>query len=515
MNPRFLQIAIFITGCAGIVAEYVLSTLATYLLGNGVFQWAMVMSLMLFAMGIGSRLSRYIRFNLFDSFLLAEFVLSILCALSAVVSYSVAAHISQPSTAIIIYIHSMLIGCLIGMEIPLVTRINEQYASLRVNISSIMEKDYFGALVGGVFFVFVALPYLGMTYTPVVLGSINFIVASMLIFGYFKILKRKRIIIVSGVLSLVIIVLIFAFAKPVILFSEQKKYSDKIIYYEQTRYQKIVMTRWKNNVWLYLNGQEQFSTYDEQRYHEPLVHPAMNLSGSRERVLVMGGGDGLAVREILKYKDVKKIDLVDLDEKMTDLAKNHPVLTSINQGSMNSPKLNIHNSDGLSFLENNNEIYNVIIIDFPDPDTMDLMHLYSRHFYKMIKKHLASDGIFVTQASSPFFSPYAFLSIRKTIDASGFISIPYHQHIATMGDWGWVIASGEKRFNNHKNFKKAFRAIDLKDLDSRFINEDILDSMLVFGKDVFSKIDMDRIKINTKTNPVLYQYYTRGRWEIY
>ncbi len=510
MNPFFLQTAVFITGCAGIVAEYVLSTLATYLLGNSVFQWTMIMSLMLFAMGIGSRASRYLKDSLFDYFLMAECLLSVLCALSAIVSYSVAAHVTSSSTSIVIYIHSMFIGALIGMEIPLVTRINDNYTSLRVNISSVMEKDYYGALLGGIFFVFIALPYFGLTYTPAVLGSINLIVALMLITGYFNLLKFKKIIVSSVFGALIILVIIFLSAKNVIMYSEQKKYTDKIIYQEQTKFQKIVITQWKNNYWLYLNGQEQFSTYDEQRYHESLVHPAVNCFYNCENVLILGGGDGLAAREVLKYKNIKKIDLVDLDPKMTELAKTHPVLTAINKGSMNSEKINIINSDGLKYLEDSEKFYDVIIIDFPDPDTMDLMHLYSRHFYEMVKKSLSKGGIFVTQASSPYFTPRVFLSIEKTIQSAGFETVKYHQGIPTMGDWGFICGAV-----NEGNLQKKFEKINFSGIQTRFLNNEILNASLVFGKDVFEGIDKKDIRINTKNNPVLYKYYNKGRWEIY
>ena len=514
MSPIFLQTAIFITGCAGIVAEYVLSTLATYLLGNGVFQWTMVMSLMLFAMGLGSRVSRYLKDDLFDFFLLSEFCLSVLCSLAAVVSYSVAAYVDHSFTALIIYTHSMLIGMFIGMEIPLVTRINDNYTSLRINISSVMEKDYYGALIGGVFFVFIALPYFGMTYTPVILGTINFFVALMLILTYYPLIKYKKIVLFFSMLSVVSIVMIFLFSKSVILYSEQKQYTDKIIFAEQTKYQKIVMTRWKNNVWLYLNGQEQFSTYDEQRYHESLVHPVMKLASSRENILILGGGDGLAAREVLKYKDVKSIDLVDLDPAMTNLAKNYPVLTEINKGSMNDKKLHISNDDALNFIKNTNKLYNIIIADFPDPDTMDLMHLYSKIFYSNVKKHLAKGGVFVTQACSPFFSPRVFLSIRKTIASAGMSTLKYHQQIATMGDWGWVIAV-DSAWMDEDRLKNKFINIDISDIPTRFLTKDILDGMIKFAKDVFFGIKTDKIKINTMNNPVLYQYYNKGRWDIY
>jgi len=331
-QSRILKICIFATGCAGIVAEFVLSTLASYLLGNPILQWTILMSLMLFAMGLGCRISKYILNNLLDKFIFLEFTLSILCGVSVALCYWSSTF--TKSTGIFIYAFSILIGLLIGAEIPLVTRMNESYEELRVNISSVMEKDYYGALVGGVLFAFFALPYLGLTYTPIALGIINFLVASILFWKFKHLLHYKKAIQISF-WSITAFFLIFIFVvKPVILYSEQKKYKDRIIFEQQTSYQKIVITQWKDKYWLFINGNEQFSTFDEEKYHEPLIHPAMSLSGQRKDILVLGGGEGLAVREIIKYKDVEKVTVVDLDPVMTELAKHNPIITKINQNAM-------------------------------------------------------------------------------------------------------------------------------------------------------------------------------------
>ncbi|MBW1898773.1 MAG: spermidine synthase, partial [Deltaproteobacteria bacterium] len=203
----------------------------------------------------------------------------------------------------------------------------------------------------------------------------------------------------------------------------------------QTPYQKIVMTQLKKFYWLYINGQEQFSTFDEEKYHEPLVHPAMMLSHNPGTVLVLGGGDGLALREILKHDSLESVTLVDLDPAMTDLAKTHSVLKMINSSSMSHPKVRVLNDDAARFLENDTNRYGAIIIDLPDPDTIDLMHVYSGDFYRMVHRHLIKGGIMVTQATSPYFSRKAFLCILKTIRTSGFAVLPYHNQIPTMGEW--------------------------------------------------------------------------------
>lgn len=514
-SPRiglFLKIALFATGCAGIVAEFVLSTLATYLLGNAIVQWTVVMSLMLFAMGLGSRMSRHFHKDLLDGFILIEFSLSILCAVSAELAYGISPWTEY--TAMVIYAQALIIGSLIGLEIPLVIRLNQVYEKLRINISEVMEKDYYGALLGGFAFAFIALPYLGLTYTPIVLGATNFLVASLLLWGFFPLIVKKwRLGLCFGG-SLILLITITLAARPVIQYGEQQKYRDRVIYAEQTPYQKIVMTQWKDYYWLFINGQEQFSTYDEERYHEPLVHPAMSLSGSRRDVLILGGGDGLALREVLKYKDVTHVILVDIDAAMTELARRHPVLLSVNRESFADPRVTVVNGDAAAFLRENEKLYGVIISDLPDPDTIDLMQVYSETFYRMIHRHLARGGIMVTQAGSPYFTRQSFQCILKTVKAAGFSALAYHNQIPTMGEWGWVMGA-RKEDISEPALKKRMMTQTFSDIDTRFLNQDAAISMVHFGKGVLDEALMQQIKINTEINPVLYRYYLKGTWGVY
>jgi spermidine synthase len=509
---RILKIAVFATGCAGIVAEFVLSTLATYLLGNAIFQWTIVMSLMLFAMGLGSRLSRLFHTRLLDAFILIEFCLSILCAVSSTLAYGLAAHTHY--TGLVIYTQSFVIGTLIGLEIPLVTRINQAYESLRTNISGVMEKDYYGALFGGLGFAFFALPYLGLTYTPILLGGVNFLVATLLLWRLYYFLQRKAPLLLASISTLTILLLLCAFSKPIIRYGEQRKYRDKVIYSAQTSYQKIVMTRWRSFYWLYVNGQEQFSTFDEEKYHEPLVHPAMRLSPDPRHVVILGGGDGLALREVLKHGAVRSVDLVDIDPVMTDLAKTHPVLLTINQGALNSPKVRVINEDAAAFMTRSPKMYGVIIIDLPDPDSIELMHVYSDTFYRLLNRRLIRGGILAAQATSPYFSKQAFLCILKTVESAGFAAIPYHNQIPTMGEWGWVVA-GKTLDVDRAELKRRLVAENFAGIPTRFLNRDAMISMIHFGKGVLDDDSIRSVKINTEFDPVLYRYYMAGSWEMY
>ena len=506
-----LMAAIFATGFSGIVAEYLLSTLATHFLGDSTVQWALIVSTMMFSMGLGSRISKSFMTHLTEKFLILEFILSIVVSFVPLIVYVSSAYTA--SLAIIIYSCSILIGVLIGMEIPLVTRINDQYEDLRVNISNVLENDYYGSLLGGIFFAFVGIPFLGLNYTPFVLGLINFSVA----IAVYIFLKRfisasyKIPFNISIVLIMVVLVGGVFLAEPIITYGEQQKYKDKVIYAEQTKYQRIVITQWKNDFWLYLNGNEQLCTMDEMMYHEPLVHPVMTLHPNPREVLVLGGGDGCAVREILKYDDAKNITLVDLDPAMTKLGQEYPLLTNLNKGALNDPRVNALNQDGFTFLSNNNAFYDVIIVDLPDPRTVELGRLYSEEFYRIAYKHLRPGGMIITQAGSPYFATKAFNCIVKTMQSAGFVTVPLHNHVISLGEWGWSI--GTKRADNFP-LKKALQNLQFKDVETRWLTNEAMQLITSFGKDIYPG-QGDSVKINKIHDPVLYKYYLKGNWDLY
>ena len=505
-----LKACLFATGCAAIVAEYTLATLASYLLGNAIIQWTLVISLMLFAMGLGSRATRKMKARLLDRYLVIEFGLSLLCAFSAIFCYSAAAF--TPNIALVIYGAACLVGFFTGMELPLIARVNNDYEPLRVNIASVMEYDYYGALFGGGLFAFLLLPFLGLTYTPILLGTINLLVAGLILWKFSEQLTRLGALRTGFAGALVLVVLAAVLAKPIIIFGEQRKYRDPIVYQEQTSFQKIVLTRWKNHYWLFLNGSEQFSTYDEERYHEPLIHPALSLVEERRRVLVLGGGDGLAAREILKYKDVESIHLVDLDPAMTRLAKTHEVFLKANKSSLLDPKITVVNQDAYRYVNQLDKLYDVIVVDLPDPKTISLSLLYSTGFYKMLRRRLKPFGAIVTQATSPLYSPKAFACILKSIREAGFSSIPYWNDVPTLGQWGWVLGVKQESMTE-KKLKSKLDTLEFPEIETRFLNKEAMVAMTRFGKGAFD--ELEEVEPNTEFNHTILKYYRQGDWDIY
>jgi len=510
ITPNILKIAIFATGVSGIVAEYILSTLASYFLGDSIIQWTLIVSVMLFSMGLGARISKHISENLLPKFIFIEFILSIFVSFSSLIVYLLAAQSAY--LGVIIYSQSILVGLLIGMEIPIVIRLNNQFEVLKVNISSVLEKDYYGSLVGGLFFAFVGLPYLGLTYTPFVLGSLNFIIALLLFIVLYKHINKYRKTITASIFLVSTIILLGAyFAKPIILYGEQKKYKEKVILTKQSKYQRIVITQWKNDFFLFINSNKQLSTLDEEMYHEPLIHPIMHLAKEHKNILVLGGGDGCAVRELLKYKDIENITLVDLDPEMTKLAQTNEILLNINDSSLLNKKVTIINKDGFNFIENTDKYFDVIIIDLPDPRTVELARLYSLEFYSLCNQHLKNNGFIITQAGSPYYASRSFRTIDKTLSAANFNTLKIHNQILTFGEWGWII--GTKQLSK-KQLRNSFLSLNLNDIDTKWINNEALNLLASFGKDIFDDTK-DSIIVNKISNPVLYRTYLNGKWDYY
>ncbi|CAL2063348.1 polyamine aminopropyltransferase [Tenacibaculum sp. 190524A05c] len=513
LKKRILFLALFATGLSGIVAEYCFATLSTYFIGDSVKQWSIIISLMLFSMGLGSRITKSFDGNVFKLFIYTEFALSILVSFSAVTTYYLATQVEYIS----IYIYSMAIltGMLIGMELPLAMRLNEDFQSLKLNVANILEKDYYGSLIGGLFFVFIGLPYLGLSHTPFILGFINLMVAILLLFIFKNKLKKNEKNTLYSAAGFIVVLLIIGtiFSNKIILYGEQTKYKDKIVFQEQSIYQKIVVTKWKKDYWLYLNDNLQFSTFDEPLYHEVLVHPIMQILNKPRNILILGGGDGCAARELLKYPSINKITLVDLDKKLTDLFINEPELTKINNNSLTNSKVQIINTDGFKYVSETQDFFDLIIIDLPDPRNVELARLYSKEFYELCRLKLTPNGGLITQAGSPYYTPYAYKCIEQTMNQANFSVLPIHNQVLSMGEWGWILGtkaslSKDEMINRLGNFDEAI-------IPTKWLNASSMDLITSFGKDFYSKTNLDSLETNQISNPVLYHYYNKGNWDIY
>jgi spermidine synthase len=493
-NYKLLMVTtLIISGCS-IVYELLISAVGSYLLGDSIKQFSITIGLYMCAMGLGSHLSKYIKKNLFDFFIFVEIAVGIIGGISSLVLFL--SNIYIASNEFIMYLQIILIGTLVGLEIPILTRIIEENCdNLRITLSNVFSFDYIGGLIGSLAFPLFLLPTLGYFSTSFLVGTINIIISIVIIHNYKDYIKNINIFKTISYIAVVLMFLGIVFSENISRSIENSLYRDRVVLSTQTQYQKIVMTKHKDDLRLYLNGNIQFSSKDEYRYHESLVHIPMAASKSHENVLILGGGDGFVARELLKYNDVKNITLVDIDEEMVGICKMNPLVTKLNNNSLSNDKVKLVYEDAFEFLENTNESYDVIIVDLPDPNNDSLNKLYTNIFYRLCQNVLSENGVMTVQSTSPYYAKKAFWSINKTLKSEGFKVYPYHVQVPSFGDWGFNLCSRNDIDTGNINI----------DVETKFLNKDSIDSIFNFGED--EKIDIKSIDTNTLSHPKLINYY--------
>jgi spermidine synthase len=481
----------FVIAICGLVYELLESTLSSYLLGDSIYHFSLIIGLFMSSMGIGAWISRFIKVKLEHTFVVLQISIAVVGGFSAFILFYAFAYIGNYEA--FLYIITIVLGVMLGNEIPLIIRIMKESFSLRTNISNVFTVDYIGALFAALLFPLVLVPQLGLMQTSFLFGGFNLLVGAMAWYIFRANLGKKYLLL----FAIVAVVLLIGFIKSSSLttFIENKLYTNNIIYSKQTPYQKLIVTSHNGRIQFYINGAIQFDTIDEYRYHESLVHPVMNMVKKHQNILIIGGGDGLALREVLRYDDIKKITLVDLDPAITTLFKSHPTLSKLNNHSYDDDRVTVVNQDAWKFIEKSNSIYDVIIIDLPDPNNISLSRLYSQTFYRLLLSHLSKAGAIVTQATSPMFSKKAFWCIEQTMSQVGFYTIPYHTYIPSFGEWGFVLAS---------KLKLPIDGIKPKGL--RFIDTKIFERMKIFDKD----ISKPKVQSNKLSSHKLIYYYDNG-----
>ena len=439
-----LLVSVFVVAACGLLYELAAGTLASYLLGDSILQFSTVIGAYLFAMGIGSYASRFFERQLVAHFLRIELLVALVGGLMPAGLFALHS-VSEASFRFALYSMVGAVGVLVGLEIPLVMRIlkrhfRDRYA-LKDLVSQVLTFDYLGALAVSVAFPLVLVPQLGLLRTGALFGLLNAAVAVWCL-GLFRAeLRHWRAHALACAVVILVLIAAFAGADRVTSWAEDRFYGDNVVYSETSDYQRVVVTAGSAGVRLFLNGNLQFHSRDEYRYHEALVHPAMAAHGAPKQVLVLGGGDGMAVREVLKHPGVERVTLVELDPRMTELFATKPMLTRLNGGSLTSPKLRIVNADAYEWLEHDDGHYDVIVVDFPDPTNFSLGKLYTTSFYALVDQRLSAGGYAVVQTTSPLIARQSFWTVAATLEAVGLTTTPYHVHVPSFGEWGFIIAS--------------------------------------------------------------------------
>jgi spermidine synthase len=439
-----LLVSVFVVAACGLVYELAAGALASYLLGDSVLQFSTVIGIYLFAMGVGSYLSRFFERQLVAHFLRIELLVGLIGGLLPAALFALHS-LAAGSFRFALYGLVLVVGTLVGLEIPLVMRIlkrhfRERYA-LKDLVSQVLTFDYLGALAVAIAFPLVLVPQLGLIRTGLFFGLLNAAVALWALWLFRGELRHLAAHTLACLFTIALLVVAFAGADHVTHWAEDRFYGDSIVFSETSPYQRVVVTSGSAGVRLYLNGNLQFHSRDEYRYHEALVHPTMAAHGAPKKVLVLGGGDGMAVREVLKHRSVEQVTLVELDPHMTRLFAEQPLLRRLNGDALHSPKLKIVNADAFSWLEQNPGDYDVIVVDFPDPTNFSIGKLYTTSFYKLIDEHLAASGYAVVQTTSPLVARRSFWTVASTIESAGLMATPYHAHVPSFGEWGFIVAS--------------------------------------------------------------------------
>ncbi len=415
--------------------------MASYLLGDSVTQFSTVIGTYLFAMGIGSWLSRFITRGVVTRFVQIELLVGVVGGFSSLVLFLAFAY--TDAFRPVLYGTVVLIGMLVGLEIPLLMRILKDRFAFKDVVANVLTFDYIGALFASLLFPLLLVPRLGLVRSAMLFGIINVMVGLWSTWLFRDVLERRRTLQLIGTVALFVLGAGLWQGQRITTLAEEGMYADPVILARDTRYQRIILTNWKDDLRLYLNGHLQFASRDEYRYHEALVHPGLAAARSRSRVLVLGGGDGLAVREILRYPDVAQVTLVDLDEGMTSLFKTHDRLTVLNQQSLNDPRVRVINADAFTWLDENPALFDFVVIDFPDPSTSHVGQLYPSAFYRLVRQHLAPGAFLTVQSTSPMFARQSFWSIVATLEGAGLRTSPYHVYVPSFGEWGFVLAGSE------------------------------------------------------------------------
>ncbi|HEX8149253.1 MAG TPA: polyamine aminopropyltransferase [Pyrinomonadaceae bacterium] len=497
----FLNVLVIAT--CGLVYELLAGTLASYVLGDSVTQFSLVIGIYLSALGAGAWVSRFVERELARRFVDVELAVAVLGGASAPLLFLTFAHLSY--FHVVLYGLVFLIGVLVGLEIPLLMRILKDHLDFKELVARVLAFDYAGALIASLLFPIFLVPRLGLVRTSLLFGFLN---AGVGLWATWL----MRPLIGGGVTRLraqacvVMALLAVAFVKADALTSlaEDAMFADDIVYTKTTHYQRIVVTRNRAGFQLFLNGNLQFSSADEYRYHEALVHPAMALASDGgqavRRVLILGGGDGLGLREVLKYRSVEEVVLVDLDPDMTELSRRFPPLARLNQNSFEDPRVRVVNEDAMIWLERDEPPFDAAVVDFPDPNSFALGKLYTTRFYRLLKRRLAPGAAVSIQATSPLFARSSYWCIVRTLEAAGFRVRPYYTAVPSFGVWGFALARREP-------FDVPAHA---PPVGLKFLDDASLPAMFMLSAD----LGPVPVEVNRLDNQSLVRYY-EAEWRRY
>lgn len=502
-NPQLLthwqrQCLLFtaaVSSGVGLAAELLLGTLASYLVGNHALAYGLTVGGFLAAMGIGAYLSKFVAdHGLLSVFFAIELALAPLVGLLPLALFAL--FTADGPLWLGLIGTTLLLGTLAGMEVPLLTRLVELRDPLRDALAGVLALDYLGALVGALLFPAILLPWIGLFPSAMVIGALPAVMV-MILGQSFRQGKYWRY---AGLTVALALFLGAPATLPISHWLENTLYRAPVVWRQQTRYQRMVVTRRQGDMRLFLDGDLQLSTVDEYRYHESLIHPAMAVT-SPHRVLLLGAGDGLALREVLKWPTVEQVTMIELDPAIVAWGRR-----ALRADWLDDERVTIRYGDAFRLVPQLSETFDVIVADFPDPDQVDLAKLYSVGFYRQVRSHLTPNGLFVTQASSPFFAPNVLACIQRTLTEAGFFTYPYRTEVPSFGLWGFVLAA------QHPQSPQSFSTLELP-IATRFLTTRLMSTLFIMGKDLY--VASTAVRPNRLSDPVIVRYQHDPRWTFY
>jgi spermidine synthase len=535
--------------CCGLIYEYLLSHYSARILGSVETVIYAIIGIMIVSMGLGAFAAKKVT-DAFQGFVVLELIVAFigcsatlfiasLIGLSQTLPHIIADSYQMPIDMLprggwlekinwisrqLPYIFAFILGFLIGMEIPLIARIRETIYGhhLAHNAGTIYGADYIGAGIGAAIWVLFMLK-IEISQAAALTATLNLVAGFIFLMRFKKYLRNIKWLLLGHALLTLLVFAVFQYGGSWQKQMQNMLYLDKVVYQTQTPYQNLVFTERQLGGGLkpiynfYINGRLQFSSLDEHIYHEFLVHPAMQASNQHDNILIIGGGDGLALREVLKWQP-KAVTLVDLDPNLIELFKSPEnslpdhlatKIDNLTADSFNDPRVTVINDDAFIAIDKllqKNVIFDTIIVDLPDPSHPDLNKLYSVNFYYRLNHLLNTDGVMVVQSTSPFHAQNAFISIGKTVKKANFKKVEqYHQNVPSFGEWGWTIATKKGGSVSERLSQRSEILVD-----TIWLSAELLKGAFVFNKGFYD--NQERVKINYLGSNQLYQYH-QNAWE--
>ena len=456
----------------------------------------MTIGLFMSSYGVGSFLSSFVKKRMLEIFVLSELVIGLFGGTAAFVLFYLYGHSEFFQAGRVVWI--LVIGALIGLEVPLLIRLTDEVReNLRWSVGQMMGFDYIGALVGGLLFPLLLLPLFGLMGTSFVIGILNVLAAALVLWAFRHNIVGQRALWTGVVGIAALLGVSMSSVDALETLAEENFYEDRIVMREQTPYQRIVVTKHRDDTRLFLDGSLQFSSRDEYRYHEALTHVPARRVANLDRVLILGGGDGLALRELKKYPSIKEVTLVDLDPGMTHLGKTFPPFVALNQNAFKALPVEVRHEDAFSFVAAQANLgergYDLILVDLPDPHHESLAKLYSTAFYGFVSQLLNEGGVMGIQLGSPFFANRSYWANIQTLEQVNLQVKPYHVNVPSFGEWGFALA-----------FKGAAPAAHTPLPSVRFLTAPIEQSLFVFPPDLTRQHE---VETTTLTRPRIVDYF--------